>query len=530
LFARLDEEEGNPLVKRVFMLAGAVVVGLAMVVPSASARPAGAPRSHSQSPYDFFRAHGYFEPNPAAYLRAKALLDAQPGQPVNTGPTSPHAPVPNPSFDGQFETDLAPPDTTGAIGPNNYVETINLRIGVYNRSGGLITSTTMEGLFGGSHFNYSDPQALWDPDTQRFYLLIWDTTNATYRWAFSKNDNPTTLTSSSWCTYTSGFGYPTSSFPDYPKLGTTKDFLIVGNDYFPNGFTFQGGEIVTIEKPQGSGPVTTCPANTYATKRFSGLKNQDGSILRSPEPAQQTDPSHTGWVVTTRDVSIGGSANYITLFKVVKKLGVAKVKGPFKVSIPSFSMPADALQCSTSNRLDTIDGRFEHAVSAIAPSTGKAEIWTAHAVSGGLGSEERWYEITPSKTPSLVQSGSATSGSLFVWNGGIAPDRTVNPGGAAHGDDMVMSFTTSSSTQCAAIQAVSKIGSNPQSSFVVVKQSTVPDNDFTCSPCRWGDYSGASPDPAAPLGDATGKVWLANQYVSGTGNPNWRTWIFGSNP
>jgi hypothetical protein len=77
---------------------------------------------------------------------------------------------------------------------------------------------------------------------------------------------------------------------------------------------------------------------------------------------------------------------------------------------------------------------------------------------------------------------------------------------------------------------VSKVGAGAQSAFVVVKQSTVADNDFTCSPCRWGDYSGASPDPAAPLADPKGKVWLANQWLNGTGSPNWRTWIAGATP
>ena len=77
---------------------------------------------------------------------------------------------------------------------------------------------------------------------------------------------------------------------------------------------------------------------------------------------------------------------------------------------------------------------------------------------------------------------------------------------------MVMGFTTSSANDCPAAQMVSKVGPNPQSSFVVVRAPGVPLVDFSCAPiCRWGDYGGATPDPAAPLTGRTGSVWLTNE-------------------
>jgi hypothetical protein len=103
-----------------------------------------------------------------------------------------------------------------------------------------------------------------------------------------------------------------------------------------------------------------------------------------------------------------------------------------------------------------------------------------------------------------------------VINGGVSNDRTISAAGKAHGGAMVMGFTTSSSTTFPAIQMVSKVGSNAQSAFVLVKQSTSFENDFSCSPtCRWGDYSGATPDPAAAIGNANGEVWLTNEWADG---------------
>jgi hypothetical protein len=83
---------------------------------------------------------------------------------------------------------------------------------------------------------------------------------------------------------------------------------------------------------------------------------------------------------------------------------------------------------------------------------------------------------------------------------------------------------------------VSKIGSNPQSGFVLVKQSPGPEEGFDCfelGRCRWGDYAGAAPDPAASRFGATGKVWLSNMWASGETDPfaaTWRTWNWGATP
>jgi hypothetical protein len=74
---------------------------------------------------------------------------------------------------------------------------------------------------------------------------------------------------------------------------------------------------------------------------------------------------------------------------------------------------------------------------------------------------------------------------------------------------------------------VSKVGSNPQSAFVLVKRSMLPLNPpGTCGSlgCRWGDYSGATPDPAADLSSAKGEVWLSNELTDGPSGRPTRNW------
>jgi hypothetical protein len=503
---------------------------MALAVPGATARPVSA-SDRSVSGKAQLRSRGYLVSHPVRLAAAKARAAARAGQVVKPSVTSPKDPIASPSFEGIFESDLAPPDTTGAVGDSSYVEFINLQIALYSRTGGLMSALPVEGLFGGVHFNYSDPQVLWDSHSRRFYVLIWDTTNATMKWAFSKTHNPATVTPADWCTFTSSFGYSPNDAPDYPKLGQTTDFLLIGVNFFANFQTYFGGELLTIQKPQvGSGSVPTCPPNTFGTHRFTDTRFIGAVHSNAPEPAQQADPSSVGYVTAVQDLTETPNSNVIALWKVTNNAGSPVLTGPELVTVPTFSLPPNAPQCASSNVLDTIDGRLEHAMSAGDGTF--IHVWTSHAVAGGAGAEQRWYEIRPSSPPVLKQSGVATSPTLYVWNGSISSDRTVKAV-AAHGSNMVMGFSTSSATQCPAIQMVSKVGTNPQSGFVLVKQSTVPDNDFSCSPCRWGDYSGASPDPGASLTAPTGMVWLSNQWVNGPnpgGTPNWRTWIWGATP
>jgi hypothetical protein len=203
------------------------------------------------------------------------------------------------------------------------------------------------------------------------------------------------------------------------------------------------------------------------------------------------------------------------------------------VAVPAYQMPSNAPQLGSPYLLDTLDGRFEAAVAAVDPGHGgTVGLWTAHAVFGGAGVEERWYELDPA-AGALLQNGSVTSSSLFVWNGTVSPDRANNGTTTAFGDSMAMSVSTSSAATYPAIQLVWKKGGAAQSPLTNLVQATGPNVDTSCSdtsPCRWGDYSGASPDPTAT--GTVGTVWLANQYnvASTSSDTDWRTRVFGVRP
>jgi hypothetical protein len=437
-------------------------------------------------------------------------------------------------------TGATPPDTTGAIGPDRYIETVNTQYAIYSRSGALVNSGSLSALTGVStgFFGYSlsDPQMMWDPQTQRFYY------SAVYYDSLFLSDNglavgwsktATPASSADFCKYLISAG---SELPDYPKLGDSSDFLLYGYNLFGNfASTYDGSAFATLNKPPAG---SSCPpTSSFAVYTSGVLHNADGSLAATPVPANLVDDAKgTGYVVANADLSTTPSANFVSVYSVTKGgvdasgLPVPSFSGPTNVTVPSYSMPSSAQQAGSPYLLDTLDGRFEAAVAAVDPNHGNAvALWTAHAVFGGAGSEERWYEIDPS-AGTVLQTGTVGNSSLFAWNGAVSPDRANNGTTASFGGDMAMSVSTSSSTAYPAIQFVWKNAAGAQSPLQNLVQSPGASVDLSCSstiPCRWGDYSGASPDP-----QNDDVVWGSNQRNGNphSDDPRWVTQNFALQP
>jgi hypothetical protein len=199
------------------------------------------------------------------------------------------------------------------------------------------------------------------------------------------------------------------------------------------------------------------------------------------------------------------------------------------VTVNSYSVPPNAPQMGTPFLLETLDARLTQAVGAIDPMRGKFAIWTQHTIAGGAGSKVRWYEIDPAGN-TVLQFGNLKDPSLFFFNAAISSDRVVKGATMAFGSNMLLNFNASSSSALESIRMVSKRGTNTVSLPTVVKTSTGPDTDFTCSMiggvCRWGDYPGASPDPNSLTTGPAGIVWGTSMWTkpaTSDGTPSWRT-------
>lgn len=487
---------------------------------------------------------GYLVPDQRGYERSKA--DAAQKAVQNTelkAPSAPSATAPTSfrSWQGVNDTNVGPSDSTGAIGPNRYIELVNQKYAVYSRTSNTpINQGSLNDLVGVlSSENVFDPQVIWDPTTNRFYYAMDDVVSSTENYlaiGFSKDSTPD-AGPSDWCQYFIGYG---ADFPDYPKLGDTANFIMIGNNNFTSTGGFQS-DLAWVSKPPAG---TTCPdVSTFKAGVEQDLRNANGTQASTPVPANQTDTSSTGYVVAepTSVTEGGGPASFLSLFKVIKNTdGTLNLGAAKNVTVPNYNVPANAPQKGSTKVLDTLDSRNTQAVSAIDPSRGTSgltALWTQHTVFGGAGAQVRWYEINPAAA-TLFQRGTVTGTStngIFNFNGAVSPDRKVLGTTKKFGNSMILGFNSSSPAQFPDIRMISKVGSATPSTRVLIKSSAVSLNDFTCSSgtCRWGDYAAATPDPGSSATGTNGQVWLTNQWVLTTGSSfsaGWGSWNWAAKP
>ena len=450
--------------------------------------------------------------------------------PVSAGSTSGSSLLTN--FAGPFDPTTGPPDATLAAAPTRIVELVNSRYAIVNREGLGVTGPIRD-LVGASQSMFlSDPQVAWDPGSNRFYYSIFENRGSSspdegIAWGFSKSSTPNSV--ADWCHYFSSFNYGSEAFPDRPSLGLSADFIMFVTERFGIPFEdFEGVDLAWVKKPHRG---KQCPQSKTFKSGITRLTDRGGDQIQWGTAAREVDTSANGWVVAQPATS---AANLL-LYKLVESGSGATVTSPVSVAVPAYSPPPPAPQAglTTAGALaPTLEtkGYLTQAYAAFDPRLGHTVIWTAHGVAGGAGAAMRWYEINPSAAV-VDQLGTIQDPNLDVFNGTVAPDRLVNGKISAFGSNMVATFDTSSATTDVVIGTVSKMGASPQSPISIVKTSPGPNVDFNCyqptrSSCRWGDYSGTSPDPGAPAGGPAGQVWLINQWNVASvddDTPDWRT-------
>jgi hypothetical protein len=497
-------------------------------------KPVGSPAGGS-----LLTRQGYLVPDEGAYLATKQRLAGRAGVP---GPSGDPSVLATPSagelldWSGVNDHGVTPSDSTGAIGPRRFIEVVNDRVGIYRRDGTTLTSGGLASLGGGGSPLVTDPQMIWDPGTGRFYYALLDYTRSqtgsgsnVLLFGYSRKASPSDLTGTSWCKY--GFAF-TTAIPDYPKLGDDRHFLLFGANVFNNAGTGYLGSYTFWASKPGRGEGCADPSKLRSGEKLMRLPG--GAPAWTPVPANQIDTSGTGYVLASDDVGGGGSSTRILEYSVTKNSkGKASFSSPDVVPVTSYAAPPSAPQSGVSQVLDTLDGRLTNAVSAVDPSSGKVMIWTQHAVAGTSGtSAVLWHEIDAAGAIEH-STGIVDDGSNFFFNGSISPDRLVDGSIRAYGSSAVLGYDRSSSAETPSIRmsSITPLGNSPEVTVIASSGSEV---DFSCPVtgplCRWGDYAGASPDPAASPYANNGVVWLTSMYSSGVSNlsaANWltRNWV-----
>jgi hypothetical protein len=417
---------------------------------------------------------------------------------------------------------VAPPDTTGDLGPNHYVQWVNLRYAIYNliRDGSnqitgfsIIPGFPKNGNvvwqgFGGpcESSNDGDPIVQYDQFANRWVLTQFAVSSTPYTQcvAVSTSPDPT----GTYNRYAYSYG---TDFNDFPKMGVWRDAYYITYNIFRRGRQFTGNKVCALERDKmliGAAARQLC-ANT---------NNSNHSLV--PADIEGTTLPVAGTALPL--LSISSSSLLFWKYSVNWTTATGTLTGPTTVSGAStFSRACSGGTCipqqGTSRTLDSLADRLNYRLSY--RKFGAYEtLLINHAVSSGGVSGIRWYELRNAAgqtisgaTPVVYQQGTFQPDSHYRWMGSAAMDKL---GGIAVGYNVSSSAIKPGIRYAvrAAGDALGALGSE-----TLVKAGT---GSQTGTLSRWGDYSTISVDPTDGC-----QFVFTTEYLPSDGNFNWTTLI-----
>ncbi len=428
-------------------------------------------------------------------------------------------PLPSNSFDGvgngfsgpqgTFDAPYVPPDTNGAVGPQDYVQTVNAHFAIFNKdtSRGAVGSVrygpvqinTVWSGFGGlcEADNNGDPIVMYDTIANRWIISQLAFKNADPNYydciAVSTGSDPTG-------TY-NRYAFAYADFPDFPKFGLWPDAYYVTFNLFDANDKFAGAEVCAYDRVRmlnGSNATQQCfiTNNTFSSLLPASLDGLTLPPISSP--------------------------NYLMALTTSTALGLWKFQvnwnnptsstftGPTNIPVAAYAQACGGGICipqsETSKQLFAMSDRLMYRL-AYRNLGGHESLVVNHAVTSGSSVGIRWYEIRV-PGPTLFQSGTYAPDTRYRWLGSIAQDKR---------GDMAMGFSISGSAVHPGISYTGRLASDPKGLMAQGETSLIV-GEGSQNGARWGDYSSMTVDPND---DCT--FWYTSEYIRADGR--WKTHI-----
>jgi hypothetical protein len=428
-----------------------------------------------------------------------------------------------PGFAGVSLTDefnlgsgFIPPDTTGAIGPNHFVEIINGAAAVYNRSTGarisLVSADTFFNIPGGvfPHGGSFDPRLLYDRRSGRWFACALDFGNDQFNHngqiclAVSRTSDPTGV----WDKYAFTAGIATA-FTDYETLGVDDNGVYFGSVDFLDA----GGVVARIFTTRKSTLLAGSPTLSTVTK-FS-----PGGMYSTPMPATNLDAvgATAPFFFVASSNSVWGNINWA---KVTWSGTTPSLSGTSAVSTATIAQPPAAPSSGSGTPIDSGDIRLQGAMIR------NNRLWTCRTVgvnSTGTSTNAtrsgcEWSELDVSSgSPTLVQQGR-------IFDPGATPRFYFSPSISVSGQGhATITFCGVKSTEFVSAYFAQRLQSDAAGVMGAITSIKAGGAAYTQldggGRNRWGDYALASVDPNDDM-----SIWTIQEYALNTAN-RWGTWI-----
>jgi hypothetical protein len=471
-----------------------------------------------------------------------------------------------------------PPDPVGDVGPNNYVEMVNLAFAVYSKTGTLQlgpvdTGTLWAGFAVPDCTDPSgDPIVLYDQFADRwilsqfttrdptFYHVVaisktGDPTGAYYLYAFSTGANfqdyPNEPLNKFYnCVAVSTTGDPTGSyyryafttgynFPDYPKYGVWNDsYIITTREFGIQDPSIYGIGVYGLERKKMIAGDPNARVASVLLKDSEVPLNLIGDGLLPPDIDGSKKPKDNvpAPIVGTQDDGAGYGGTFDALniweFDVKWKGPTASIAlatqlpvAPFDSVFPCAPTSRDCLPqpgiTNPSQYLDILSYRQRPTWRLAYRVSDKEETMVTNqsveALPGVAG--VRWYEIRHNKSGySVYQQGTyAPNDGVHRWMGSIAMDKLGNMG--------LGYSVVNGTTVFPGIRYTGRLSGDPLGQMTLGEGTIINGSGVqTTTNSRWGDYTSMNIDP---VDDCT--FWYVNEYYTAAGQASspagWQTRI-----
>ncbi|HDD23978.1 MAG TPA: hypothetical protein ENF52_00885, partial [Chloroflexi bacterium] len=425
------------------------------------------------------------------------------------------------NFEGVNNVDgVLPPDTNGAVGPNHYVQMVNLSTAIYDKDGNL--------LYGPFHpsdlwpagdpchnNNDGDVVVLYDQLADRWLLTQFALPGPYYQCiAVSKGPEPTD-DPSDWYPYT--FEVSPNKMNDYPKLGVWPDgYYMSANQFADPGAGASGAGVWVFERDKMlAGQAATMQYFDIAAWGYWGLLPSNLAGLTPP-------PEGTPNYFASVDMNWSGTDDIFHIFEFHTDWN-NPANSTFQLVKDIVVAPFDSNMCNgdrscipqpgTAVGLDAIADRLM--MHLWYRNFGSYDVLvTNHTVDvGGDHAGIRWYEIRePGADAYVYQQGTFAPDSEHRWMGSIGMDGAGN---------MALGYSVSSNNVYPSIRYTGRLAGDPLGEMTLGEGEIIAGSGSqTHSASRWGDYSGMMVDP---VDDCT--FWYTTEYIETTGSAPWQTRI-----
>jgi hypothetical protein len=436
-------------------------------------------------------------------------------------------PDPLQNFEGVGQTNgVLPPDSDGDVGPNHYVQWVNLSFAVYDKTGNLLlgplNGNTLWTGFGTACETQNDGDIIvkYDRVADRWLMSqlaftgsgpflqciaisqTGDPTGAFYRYAFTISD---------------------TKLNDYTKFGVWTDaYYMTENQFLGSSWAGQG--VVAFERDKmltGDPDARMVKFDLYATDPNLGAmlpSDFDGPEPPYGSPNYFVEVDFPEGYPTTKDI--------LQVFQFHVDWTDPDNSSTFTGPLILETDPFNAVLCGfrlcvpqpgTPQLLDPISDRLmyrlqyrnfgdheslvmNHTVNVAAAGSNRAGI--------------RWYELRKDVADwAIFQQGTyAPDDGQHRWMGSIAQDLAGN---------IALGFSVSGGSTFPSIRYVGRLESDPPGDMTQAEATLIDGGGVQLHGSgRWGDYSSMAIDPTD---DCT--FWYTQEYYASTSSANWQTRI-----